>query len=67
MKGRTSDITPHNGLEHDHFSLFNEHSPPLKLILILPDLLRHLVDIRRDDMVRNDILQLLKPERRYLR
>ena len=64
MTGQTSDVAPHNSLKHHNFRPLDEHSPSTKLILILLHLLRHLVDIRRDDVVRNNILQFIEPESR---
>ena len=45
----------------------HEHGPAFKLIAKRMHVRRVVVDVRRDDMVRNDVFEAIEPERRHLR
>lgn len=64
---RTRDISANDGLQWHDLRLLDQHRSPLELILILPHLLGHLVDIRSHDVVRDRLSQTAEPEQRYLR
>jgi len=55
-------ITTDDRLEGDDLGLLHQHCPTVDLIRMFPDLLRHLVNARSDEMGRSNVLQLVEPE-----
>ena len=64
---RTGDIAANDGFQRDHFSFLHQHSAPVELTLVLPDLFGHLIDVCSYEMVWEDVPQLVEPEKRYFR
>jgi len=62
----TGQITADNRFEGDNLCFLHQHRPTLELVLVFPDLLRHFVNIRIDEMGRRDVFQLVEPENRNL-
>ena len=65
--GRTGDVTADDGLERDDLGLADEHRAALERRLVFPHLERHRVDVRGDEVRRDDVPELLEPEERDLR
>lgn len=63
---RTSHISSHNRLQGNDLGLLDQHRSSVELILVFAHLLRHLIDVGRDEMVWDDVSQFLEPEERYL-
>ena len=62
---RTGEITPDDGFYGDNFCFLHKHCASLKLVPILLHLFRHLIDIDRDEVVWDDMLEFSKPEQGY--
>jgi hypothetical protein len=58
----TCDISPYDGLEGYDFGLLDEDAPALQLLLVLANFLRHLLDPRGYDVIRDDVFKLVEPE-----
>jgi hypothetical protein len=58
----TSDVPSDDRFHGHYFCLSYKHGAALELLAILPDFMRHLIDIDSNKMIRNDMLQLLEPE-----
>ena len=58
----TCDVTSHDCFEGYDLRLFDEDGSALELLLVLVQFLRHLLDARGHDVVRNDAFQLVEPE-----
>lgn len=58
----TCDVTPYDCFDGYDLRLFDEDGSALELLPMLLQLLRHLLDVRRHDVVRNDAFQLVEPE-----
>ena len=63
MQLLTCDVTPYDRFEGYDFRLFDEDGAALELLPVLVQLLWHLLDARRHDVVRNDIFKLVEPEK----
>lgn len=66
-KSLTSQVAADDSLQRDDLCFLHKHRSAIKLVLVLPDLLRHLVDVGRDEVCRDDVLELVEPEEGYLR
>ena len=64
--GRSRHKPAHHTLDRKHFGLVDQHRAPAQLGRVLLDRLGILVDIRRNQMIRHDILKEVKPEEREL-
>ncbi len=62
----TGDIPPHDRLERYDLCFLNKYRTAFQLFPMLMHL-RHLFDPGSHDMVRDDMLQLIKPEERQFR
>lgn len=67
IKRLTRDVTSDNRFQRDHFRFPHKHRTPLELVPVLSDLLWHLSNIGRHNVVGNDVLELVEPEERYIR
>jgi hypothetical protein len=61
------DVTPYDRFEGYNLRFLDEDGAALKLLPVLVQLFRHLVDARGHDVVRNDVSQLVEPEERKFR
>lgn len=64
---RTSQIPPDDGFYGDDFRFLHKHRAFLELVPVLLHLFWHLVDVDCDEVVRDDMLELSKPEQGYAR
>ena len=60
--GRTGNVTADDGLQRYHLGLLHQHRAALELRLVWSDILGHLVDVRRDEVVGDDVPQFVEPE-----
>ena len=64
---RTGEITPDDGFYGHDFCFPHEHRASLELVPVLLHLFRHLVDVDRDEVIWDDVLEFSKPEQGYAR
>ena len=64
---RTRDVAAHDGLDGQDGQTLHEHDAALELIAVALDDGGHLVDVGRDDMVADHVLEQLEPEEAELR
>ena len=58
----TRDVTADNGFEWNDFGLAYQHRAALEDGFVLLYFERHFIDVRGDEVRRDDVLELLKPE-----
>ena len=58
----TCDEAPYDCFEGYNLRLFDEDGAALELLPMFVQLLWHLLDARRHDVIRNDAFQLVEPE-----
>ena len=63
----TCNVTPYDGLQGYNLHLFDENGAALEPLPILAQHLRHLLNARGHDVIRNDVSQLVEPEEREFR
>ena len=61
---RTGDIPSDNSLKGNDLCLPNEHRTAVQLALVFAHLIRHLVDVGGDEVIRDDVFEFVEPEKR---
>ena len=64
LPARSGNIPPRHALHFHHLGAVNQHRPAFQLIAIGVELGRIIADVRRDEVIRNDVPQLFQPEQR---
>ena len=63
---RTRDVAAHHALDGDHVGTYHQHGAPAQLVGVLLELRRIFVDIGGREVVRDDVLEKIEPEKRQL-
>src|SRR5580765_3397206 len=62
----TRNVATHDALDRKHVSVHHDHRPAPQLIAVLPDCLWVLVHIGRDEVIGDNVLEEVEPEKRDL-